>query len=118
MNEIMDSNNQLLIHLIKTIQYRFTKAINGSKANFGVYKLNEHTRSPNEIIQHMYDLAVKTNCIIKGESAPTISYQPLDFTGEMNRFIDQLKKLSFTIEESTIDIVLCKNYCRVPFQIS
>ncbi|TDO23495.1 hypothetical protein [Sediminibacterium goheungense] len=110
----MDSSNQLLIHLIKTIQYRFVKATQGSKADFGVVKLNKHTRSPNEIIQHMYDLAVKTTCLIKGESFPVSSYQSLDFTGETNRFLDEMKELSLTIEEVTIDIVLCKKLLQGP----
>ncbi len=114
MNEIMDPNNQLLNHLIKTIQYRFMKATKGSKADFGLVKLDQHTRSPNEIIYHMCDLAVKTKCIIKDESFPTISYPLLDFTGEMNRFLDQLKELSFTVEEYTIDAVLCKKLLQGP----
>lgn len=114
MNEIMDPNNQLLNHLIKTIQYRFLKATKDSKADFGLVKLDQHTRSPNEIIHHMYDLTVKTKCIIKGEAYPTISYQSLDFTGEINRFLDQLKELSFTVERSTIDTVLCKKLLQGP----
>lgn len=110
----MDSNNQLLIHLIKTIQYRFVKATNGSKANFGSTKLNNHTRSPNEIIQHMYDLAVKTKCIIKGNPFPISNYESLDFAGEANRFTDTMKELSLTVEESYIDFVLCKKLLQGP----
>lgn len=107
-------NNQLLIHVIKTIAYRFIKSITGSKDDFGVLKINAHTRSPNEIIHHMYDLVIKTRMMVK-EGHFNVPVPPaLNFHDEQKRFITALQDLQSVLEEANLEQALSKQLLQGP----
>jgi hypothetical protein len=110
----METHYQVLSHIIKTIQYRFIKAITGSKEDFGLFRLNEHTRSPNEIVYHMFDLAAKTKCMIKSGHFDVPSHQLPDFSGETKRFLSELEELQLVIDSFTIDLELSKKLLQGP----
>ncbi len=102
----MHAQNEILVHVVKTIQYRFMKVLAGSKEDFGSFKISEHTRCPAEIIHHMFDLTVKTRMmIIEGHfNVPPVTL--LIFSDEKERFIDELNELELVIGSNKIDIVL------------
>jgi hypothetical protein len=106
--------NEILIHSIKAINYRFIKATAGSKDNFGNYKVNPNTRSPCEIINHMFDLARKTRSMITEGHFNCPSPEILDFNGESNRFIGSLQELQSVMNEKEIDIEISKKLLQGP----
>jgi hypothetical protein len=106
--------NEILIHSIKAINYRFMKAIAGSKDNFGNYKVNPDTRSPCEIINHMFDLATKTKSMITEGHFNCPSPEALDFNDESKRFIASLQELQSVMSEREIDIEISKKLLQGP----
>ena len=48
--------NQFLRHLLATIKYRFEKSLLNSTDHFGDFTLGKGSRSPSEIIRHMYEV--------------------------------------------------------------
>lgn len=110
----MESHKQILIHAIKAIQYRFTKAIQGSKEDFGLFKISDHTRTPNEIINHISDLAAKTKSMIKENHFNVIAPQLRDFNTEKERLLNELKELILEIELSELDLDKSKKLLQGP----
>ena len=97
------SHNELIAHAIKAITYRFMKATGRSTENFGNYKMSSHTRSPNEILNHMYDLVVKTMTMLQEGHFNSSLPEVLDFESEHNRLIDGLQKLQKMIDTTLIE---------------
>jgi hypothetical protein len=110
----MQNHKQILIHAIKTIQYRFVKATHGSKEDFGVFKIGGHTRTPNQIINHMFDLAAKTKSMIKENHFNVTPPTLLDFNNERERLLNELNDLNFAIELCDLDLELCKKLLQGP----
>ncbi|MBN8820742.1 MULTISPECIES: hypothetical protein [unclassified Spirosoma] len=107
-------NNELLAHAVKALAYRFRKAINGSADPFGTFTISTHTRSPNQIINHMYDLAVKTKLMITEGSISCPAPSVLDFAGETTRFIEALHELVITIDSVPISSDMRKRLLQGP----
>jgi len=105
---------ELLKHSLKAIAYRFQKAISNSKENFGEFKISPHTRTPNEIINHMYDLAVKTGTMIKEGHFNCPIPSQLSFNEEVLRFLKTIKDLEPIIEENKPGIELSKKLLQGP----
>lgn len=108
------SKNELLEHSLRAIDYRFTKAIHRSAAHFGEFKISDHTRSPNEIINHMCDLVIKTTSQIKEGHLNSPSPEPLDFNGEVKRFISNLHQLIGILNETEVDPAIGKKLLQGP----
>ena len=105
---------ELLKHSFKAITYRFQKAINNSKADFGEFKISDHTRTPNEIINHMYDLAVKTGTMIREGHFNCPAPLQLSFDEEVHRFLKTIKDLETIIEENKPGLELSKKLLQGP----
>jgi hypothetical protein len=101
-------DNEILEHSVKAIEYRFAKAIKGSKDNFGNFKISKYTRSPAEIINHMYDLAIKTKTKIKEGHFNCPTPDRLNFNEEVTRFFIILGELQTMIKNNKIDIETTK----------
>ncbi|MBZ5857612.1 hypothetical protein [Flavihumibacter profundi] len=110
----MDNETQMLIHAVKAIQYRFIKATNCSKEHFGEYKVGPHTRTPNEITNHIYDLVNKTACRIKEGHFNCPAPQLLDFSREKERLLSGLEELIYIINTSVMDFELWKKLLQGP----
>jgi hypothetical protein len=106
--------NEILLHCIKAINYRFIKATIGSRNNFGDFKISVHTRSPCEIINHMFDLATKTRTMIIEGHFNCSSPEMLDFNGESKRFITALQELQSAMNDREIDIEISKKLLQGP----
>ena len=106
--------NELLQHSVRAISYRFVKSTTGSKENFGNFKISEHTRSPNEIINHLSDLVTKTITMLREGHFNCPPPALLDFDGEMARFVSGLKELEAVLSEKEIDTELSKKLLQGP----
>jgi hypothetical protein len=105
---------ELLNHALKAIKYRFEKATDGSLDNFGEFRVSDHTRSPSEIVNHMFDLVNKTISIINGGHVNTESLELLKFGEECQRFVIGLEKLMIVLQQSQIDLFTCKRLLQGP----
>ncbi len=110
----MTLKNEMLLHSVKTIEYRFLKSIVGSKDNFGDFKISDNTRSPNEIVNHMFDLVLKTITILREGHFNCPAPEKLDFNGESKRFIAGLHELKKTFENNDTDAGMAKKLLQGP----
>lgn len=110
----MEEKNDILKHALLAIGYRFKKAIANSNENFGNFKISEHTRTPNQIINHLFDLVNKTKSkILEGHfnvSAPS----ELDFIGETNRFLESLEELAQLFTQVQMEMEEAKKLLQGP----
>ncbi len=107
--------NELLRHLISTIQYRFEKSVKESNQNFGEFNIGNASRSPEEIINHMYDVIYSTRIFIEEESLPEVKIQKLSFEEEVKRFTLELKKVDQLLNTKQFDINYSKKLLQGPF---
>lgn len=110
----METNNLLLIHAVKVIEYRFIKATNGSTKSFGDFKISEHTRTPTEIINHMFDLVAKTKSLIVDGHFNIAPIGLFDFEQEKERLLFGLRDLQTIIKTSEIDFEIIKKILQGP----
>ncbi|MGB3180765.1 MAG: hypothetical protein WBB45_05210 [Cyclobacteriaceae bacterium] len=107
--------NELLRHIISTIRYRFDKSVRGSKEAFADFSLGRESRSPAEIVHHMYDVIYSTRVFIEQESLPAGEIQLLGFEDEIDRFNLELGKIDRLLEERSLDINYSKRLVQGPF---
>lgn len=111
---IMENHIVLLSHAVKSVLYRFDKVTMVADPAFGTFSINDHTRTPSAIVNHMNDLSVKTVMMIReghfSVPAPTL----LDFTGEVFRLRENLQLLYRVIDLSTTDIHLSEKLLQGP----
>ena len=79
-------NNELLRHIISTIMYRFEKSISGSHPTYGEFSLGKGSRSPMEIVNHMYDVIYSARVFIEEGTFPNEEIQQMSFENEVERF--------------------------------
>lgn len=104
----------MLQHAIKAIRYRFEKATNGSDEKFGNFKAGPGTRTPAEIMNHMYDLVNKTGCRIKEGHFNCPLPSQLDFTGEKERLLQGLETVKTIIATNDVEETLAKKLLQGP----
>ncbi len=105
---------EFLNHALKAIKYRFEKATKGSLDNFGEFRVSDHTRSPSGIVNHMFDLVNKTISIITDGDMNTESPELMKFDEECQRFVIGLEKLMIVLQQSQIDLFICKRLLQGP----
>jgi hypothetical protein len=105
---------ELLNHALKAIKYRFEKATDGSLENFGEFRVSYNTRSPSEIVNHMFDLVNKTISIITGGDMNTESQELMKFDKECHRFLCGLEELMTALQQSKIEMFVCKRLLQGP----
>ena len=108
-------NNELLRHIISTIKYRFEKSVKGSNQTFGDFSLGKGSRSPNEIIKHMYDVIHSTRYFIEQGALPSKKAEQLSFESETKRFISELIKIDALLDHKALDINYSKRLIQGPF---
>jgi hypothetical protein len=113
-NGMKSERNDLLNHAVKAIKYRFEKATLASLENFGEFKVGQHTRTPSEIINHMFDLVNKTNCKIEEGHFNCSPPEQLNFKEECKRFITRLETLNETLQYAQIEMDVCKKLLQGP----
>ena len=82
--------NEFLRHTIATIKYRFDKSVKDSKENFGEFNLGKGSRSPIEIINHMYYVLNSTRIYLEEERFNNELPENLTQSQEIERFNREL----------------------------
>ncbi|MEQ8812754.1 MAG: hypothetical protein RIE59_27020 [Imperialibacter sp.] len=106
--------NELLRHAIAAIIYRFNKAIAHTTEGFGEYKVSDHTRSPNEIVNHMTDLALKAIMMVSEGHFNSPAPASLTFKNEVIRFNESLTAFSKVLEAKELHASLAKKLLQGP----
>jgi len=111
----MRNNHKLvLIHAVRAIQYRFQKVTNGSAENFGDFTISPDTRTPSQIIHHMYDLTLKTKTMILEGHFKVPQPILLNFPQECERLVTGLMELQTVMNTCYIDIDTCEKLMQGP----
>ncbi|WP_420386318.1 hypothetical protein [Roseivirga sp.] len=97
-------HNQILRHLIASIKYRFNKAVEGSPMDFGNFGLGHGSRSPREIVHHMYDVIHSTRVFVEEGAMPKGDLEKLSFEKEVDRFKAELYVLDLLIAQKPLDM--------------
>ena len=106
--------NELLRHTLSTIHYRFGKSIEGYQESFGEFSLGNGSRSPKEIINHMYDVLYSTRVFIERESLPDEKIDKLDLKKEIERFHIELNKIDELLGKKSLDLSYSKRLIQGP----
>ena len=78
--------NEYLRHTLATIDYRFQKSVKYRNIDFGDYALGKESRSPKEIINHMYFVLSSTTIYIQEERIQKEEPDKFDLELEIDRF--------------------------------
>ncbi|MFT5822643.1 MAG: hypothetical protein ACI8ZM_003899 [Crocinitomix sp.] len=107
--------NEFLRHTIATIKYRFDKSISDSKENFGEFSLGKGSRSPIEIINHMYHVLHSTRTFLKEEKFDTEQPTKLTLGAEIERFNEELIKTDNALDTNELPVPYAKKLLQGPF---
>jgi len=78
--------------MVATVAYRGGIAVSGAPENFAVFRVDEGTRAPGEILAHIGDLLEGSVYLLKGELVYLTS-SPLPWGEEVSRFFSAAKRL-------------------------
>jgi hypothetical protein len=110
-----DLRNELLRHILATINYRFEKSIKGSPPNFAEFSLGKESRNPTEIVYHMYEVSYATRVFIEQASLPIEPLERLSFERETQRFTAELIRLDQLLAAKDLDMNYSKRLIQGPF---
>jgi len=106
--------NEYLRHTLATIDYRFKKSVKYRNTDFGDFSLGKESRSPKEIINHMYFVLRSTTIFIEEEKIQTEEPDKLDLELEIDRFSLEIKNLDKVLAENELDINYSKRLLQGP----
>ncbi len=86
----LDVKRELFRHVVATVAYRGGLAIAEAPENFAVFRVNETTRTPGELLAHIGDLLEGSLYLVKGELV-YLSSDPLSWEEEVARFFSAVK---------------------------
>ncbi|MEL6971224.1 MAG: hypothetical protein AAFZ63_27905 [Bacteroidota bacterium] len=107
-------NNELLRHMLSTISYRFEKSVQDSPQAFGEFSLGKGSRSPKEIINHMYDVIYSTRSFMERGALPSEKIEQLNLENGIARFNAELSKVDQLLENTPLDINYTKRLIQGP----
>ena len=107
--------NEFLRHIVATIKYRFDKSIKDSKENFGELNLGKGSRSPIEIINHMYHVLNSTRIYLEEERFYNELPDILTLSQEIERFNLELIDLDKALEVNELPVNYSKRLLQGPF---
>jgi hypothetical protein len=88
----LDVKRELFRHVVATVAYRGGLAISDVPENFSIFRVNETTRTPGELLAHIGDLLEGSLYLVKGEVVYLTS-APLSWEEEISRFFSAVKEL-------------------------
>jgi hypothetical protein len=106
--------NEYLRHTLATIDYRFQKSIKLRTPSFGDYTLGKGSRTPKEIINHMYAVLSSTSLFIEQERMHKEDPEMLPLEQEIERFNSEVKKLDMVLSKDELDINYSKKLLQGP----
>ncbi|HUE83525.1 MAG TPA: hypothetical protein VMM84_15575 [Pyrinomonadaceae bacterium] len=89
---VLDPKRGMLRHTVATLAYRGGKAVLNAPEDFAMFRVNETTRAPGEILAHIGDLLDWAHNLAEGRNDGQNSV-PLPWEEEVSRFFVELKKL-------------------------
>ncbi len=107
-------NNQFLRHLVATIDYRFQKSVQNSSDHFGNFSLGKGSRSPIEIINHMFQVLRATRTFIQKDNRHDQGRKKLDFLSEVERFKAELIAIDELLSKKEVDLESSKKLIQGP----
>lgn len=106
--------NEYLRHTVATIDYRFRKSVGNVDDNFGNFNLGKGSRSPIEIINHMYHVLYSTRIFVEEERLNKEKTRKLDLTQEIERFNLELKEIDKTFSVRELGVQYSKKLLQGP----
>jgi hypothetical protein len=85
-----DHKRELLRHTVATVAYRGGKAVSAAPDGFNSFRVNETTRTPEQILAHIGDLFAWALSIARGKQTWHNS-TPQEWNAEVDRFFSALK---------------------------
>ena len=107
--------NEFLRHMLSTIVYRFQKSVRGALENFGEFNAGKGTRTPSEIITHMYYVLNATKIYIQTETAIKEKPKTLNLEQEIERFNAELKSIDNVLAKKELEMTYSKKILQGPF---
>lgn len=107
--------NEILRHIISTIKYRFEKSTSGSNQTFSEFRLGKGSRSPREIVHHMYDIIYSTRIFMEQGALPQEELEQLSFEKEIERFLVELRRVDQKLDKRRLDLNYSKKIIQGPF---
>jgi len=106
--------NEFLRHTLATINYRFQKSVRDHKDGFGSFSLGKGSRSPEEIVNHMFSVLNATWFFIENERHRKNKPDQLSLKEEIDRFNLELKKVDQALVEKELSISYSKRLLQGP----
>ncbi len=100
--------NEYIRHTLATIYYRFQKSVKYRNTDFGDYTLGKKSRSPKEIINHMYFVLNATKIYIQEERIQKEEPEKFDLELEIDRFNLEIKTLDEVLSENELNMKYSK----------
>ena len=107
--------NEYLRHTLSTIAYRFQKAVKNVEMDFGDFSAGRESRTPNEIINHMYHILNATKIYILKERSQKELPKKLNLNLEIDRFNLELKNVDNVLADKDLGINFTKRLLQGPF---
>ena len=106
--------NEYLRHTLATIKYRFEKSVKYRNAEFGDFTLGMGSRTPKEIINHMFSVLNSTTTFILEERTSKELPKKLDLEEEIDRFNSGITDLDEVLSKYELDINYSKRLLQGP----
>ena len=90
MTTSLDYKRELLRHTVATVAYRGGKAVQSSPAGFNSFRVNETSRTPEQILAHIGDLYDWALSLARGKQTWHNS-TPQEWNAEVERFFASVK---------------------------
>lgn len=107
--------NEYLRHTLSTIAYRFQKAVKNVEMDFGDFSAGKESRTPNEIINHMYHVLNAAKIFILEERSHKEHPEKLNLKSEIARFNLELKNIDNVLADRDLGINYTKRLLQGPF---
>jgi len=88
----LDPKRELLRHMLATVAFRCSIAIDGAPLRFEDFRAHESTRSPAEILAHLGDLIEGSHYLLQGKFVSLVS-EPMHWDDEVARFYTAVRDL-------------------------
>jgi len=87
-----DPKRDLLRHMVATVAFRCSIAVDGAPLGFEDFRASGSTRSPAEILAHLGDLIEGTHYLLQGKFVSLVS-KPSSWDEEVTRFYSAVRSL-------------------------
>ena len=106
--------NEFLRHTLSSIDYRFQKSVKYADGDFGDFTIGKGSRTPNEIINHMYQVLNGTRIYVLEERRQKEAPEKLNMKLEIDRFNMELKYLDEVLSEKELGMNYSKKLLQGP----